>query len=123
MTQPSDGDALRELIFTAIRDFELFDYGNVGRALYEIQARFHDFAAARAQVEALAARPGLPSEPSDAAVESAFDAHLREWKKVPRPNETRQSNAEVRALMIYPMAAALRAAYAAERAAAEGAQP
>src|SRR5881394_122331 len=61
----------------------------------------------------------LRPQPSEAAIDAAFDAHLREWKKVPRPDEMRQSDAEVRALMRKPIQVALMAAYAIDWAALE----
>jgi hypothetical protein len=80
------------------------------RLLEILDNRAKDFAAYAAGLcRKLAARPPAPSP---AAIEAAFDAHLREWKKVPRPDETRQSDAEVRALMQQPMEIALVAAYA-----------
>ena len=73
--------------------------------------------ALRAQVEALAARPGLPSEPSEAATYAAREitANCEHTNNIDGEFDTFVCEACVRASLV--------AAYAAERAAAEGAQP
>ena len=58
----------------------------------------------------LEAPPAPLTMPTDEMVDAAFEAHLAEWKKVPRPDASRQSDEEVRALMAFPIRVALQAA-------------